>query len=147
MAGLSAHCGTLHVVSTSLRHQSMHPSESPRCAVAQQGTGYGHTWFTLRYLLAHHVFMAHGNWLDSEDKLTRELDPALVTQSKEASSQGRTTSCCSVSDLRYLFTRLSSRNTQTPPDLIIGPGLGSFLLSLREWLTPRLLRHTRETTL
>lgn len=34
---------------------------------------------------------------------------------------------CSVSDLRYLFSWLSSRNTQTPPDLIIGPGLGSFL--------------------
>lgn len=91
--------------------------------------------------------MAHGNWLASEAKLTRELDPALVTQSKEASTEGKTKSCCFESDLRYLFTRLSLRNTQTPPDLIIGPGLGSFLLSLREWLTPWLLWHTRETTL
>lgn len=99
------------------------------------------------YLLAHHVFMANGNWLASEGKLTRELHPALVTQSKEASTEGRTKSCCFAPDLRYPFTWLSLRNPQTPPDLIIGPGLGPFLLSLREWLTPWLLWHTRETTL
>lgn len=33
----------------------------------------------------------------------------------------------SIPDLRYLFLWLSSRNTQTPPDLIIGPEVGASL--------------------